>query len=346
MQAQTSNLAVLACLTLLTGLLQAGCASQPVVTKELYQDRSMWVRLEKNPYAEPAETAAKSDKPSDETQLTAGALAAWLKGFRVLTDRGIYGMAAGKDATTPAFVEQEIMALTPHLATALALAKPDERVAYCFVADRNQEERYITTASFYVKKPHIYYKLDEYRTLVRVPSLAASTSDACRTKPQPGYKTADRYFRLEYEPIEFVVGEAGFFEQYGSFMAATIMNRRGEVVFKLSSLLPARKPSLPKTISSPQAAPTPLAQSSPMTDPASTVDRTLSPPPSSSGPAAVSTPATPTGAALQKSAGDLSPPKALAVQPQKKPRRPNPAASIPSELRPSAGAKAGGDRNF
>jgi hypothetical protein len=345
MQTQTSSLAALACLMLLGGFLQAGCASQPVVTQELYQDRSMWIRLEKNPYAEPANTVAKSDKPDEESQLTAGALAAWLKGFRVLTDRGIYGMAAGKDATTPAFVEQEIMALTPHLAKALALAKPNERVAFCFAADRNQEERYITTSSMYVKKPYLYYRLDEYRTLVRVPSLATPTSEACRTKPQPGYKTEDRYFRLEYEPVEFVVGETDFFSQYGSFMAATVMNRRGEVVFKLSSLLPPRKPSLSKISPVPLAAPALPVPEGPTNDLTSSTNQVLPPSSSSSGPAAAPG-ADAQAAALQKPAGDPASPKTPAAQPQKKPKRPNPAAAKPSEPRPSAGVKAGEDRNF
>jgi hypothetical protein len=231
------------------GLEASGCATQPVVTRTLYEDRSMWIRLEKNLYAEPADPIDASN--GDDRNITAPALATWLKGFRVLTDRGVIGMTAGKEATTPAFVEQEILALTPHLAKALAKAKPDERVAYCFAADRNSEERYITTATLYVKKPYLYYKLDEYRTLVRVPSLSTSTSEACMTKPQPGYKTADRYFRLEYEPEDFVVGETGFFEKYGSFMAATIMNGRGEVVFRLSTLVSQNPPDKKAVVATP-----------------------------------------------------------------------------------------------
>jgi hypothetical protein len=213
------------------GSLAMGCASPPVITKEIYQDRSMWIRLEKNPYGDKTPGVVRTE---EETSITSGALAVWLKGFRVLTERGIIGMASGKAATDMAFVEPEILALAPHLAKGLALAKPDERVAYCFVADRNLEERYITTAFLYAQKPYLYYKLEEYRTLVKV-HMSASTSQACQTKPQPGYKTADRYFRLEYSPEEFVVGY-GLPEKFGSFMAGIVENRRGEVVFKLANL--------------------------------------------------------------------------------------------------------------
>ena len=243
----------------------SGCAKQPVITKEIYQDRSMWVRLEKYPYPEPP---YPETRPEEETSLSPGQLAAWLKGFRVLTDRGIMGMATGKGATEPAFVEQEILTLTPHLAKALAAAKPDEQVGYCFTADRSLNERYITTAAIYVRKPYIYYKLNEWRSLIKVSSLSTPTSEACQTKPQPGYKTEDRYFRLEYEPEEFVVGATGFLAKYASFMAATIQNGRGEVVFRLSSFgrpKTAQKVEPPPTEapSAPQPAAPPLVANAP-----------------------------------------------------------------------------------
>ena len=215
------------------GSLAMGCASPPVITKEIYQDRSMWIRLEKNPYGDKTPGVVRTE---EETSITSGALAVWLKGFRVLTERGIIGMASGKAATDMAFVEPEILALAPHLAKGLALAKPDERVAYCFVADRNLEERYITTAFLYAQKPYLYYKLEEYRTLVKV-HMSASTSQACQTKPQPGYKTADRYFRLEYSPEEFVVGY-GLPEKFGSFMAGIGIGCHSDLIAESLEKLP------------------------------------------------------------------------------------------------------------
>jgi len=225
-----------ACLALTLGWLNFGCAGRPALTRELYQDRMLWVWLEENPYANKA-VSGQSDEP---VSLSAGTVAAWMKGFRVLTDRGLYGAAAGKSAMDQAFVEAEMFALGPHLAKGLAMAKPNERVAYCFSVDRDGNERYITTAYLYIQQPYLYYRLEEYRTLIRAKSPMASTSEVCLAKPKPGYATADRYFRLEYEPEEFVAGY-GVVERFGSFMAGIVENRRGEVVFKLASIMPAPK---------------------------------------------------------------------------------------------------------
>lgn len=242
----------------------SGCATTPIITREIYQDRSIWVRLEENPYALTSETSVGQN---ERQQVTAPRLATWMKGFRVLTERGIIGMAVGKEAMVPAFVEKEIMALTPHLAKALAMASSKERVAYCFAVDRNASERHITTASLWVQPPYLYYKLDEYRTLVQVPSLATSTSEACMTKPQPGYKTADRYFRLEYEPEDFVVGY-GTVEKF-AFMAGIVANRRGEVVFKLSTLIPNQGVPAPSAVPSLQEVPVKSKQAAQLSHPSS-----------------------------------------------------------------------------
>lgn len=223
-------------LALMLGGLVVGCAGRPAMTRELYQDRTLWVWLEENPYT--AKAVVRRDAPAT---LSPATIAGWLKGFRVLTDRGLYGAAAGKAATEQAFVEAEMFALGPHLAKGLAAAKPNERVAYCFSVDRDGNERYITTAYLYIEAPYLYYRLEEYRTLIRAKSPMASTREVCLTKPKPGYATADRYFRLEYEPEEFVAGY-GVVERFGSFMAGIVENRRGEVMFKLASLMPEPKP--------------------------------------------------------------------------------------------------------
>jgi hypothetical protein len=323
-----------------------GCAARPVITKEVYEDRNIWVRLEKNPYA--GETAkAQPDAQGQKTQLTAPALAAWMKGFRVLTERGIVGMASGKSETEKAFVEQEILALTPYLAKALTLASSQERVAYCFAVDRNGNERYITTAWLFVQPPYLYYKLEEYRTLVRVPSLATATHEACLTKPQPGYKTEDRYFRLEYEPESFVAGY-GAVEKYGSFMAGIIQNRRGEVVFNLSNILPEQRPSPPKVGSPPKepsSSPGDLAGAAPQPRPLSVPAPATLPQPASA-PASVPVSPTSTAAPMENAVRLKSAQAVPQVQPaaeEKKSKRqrrvkPKPAQAEVTKEVPSAAA--------
>jgi hypothetical protein len=205
------------------------CATQPVVTRTIYEDRSTWVALEVNPYAE------KEASPRSQGEIsslpTPAMLKALLKGFRVEKDynTGFVGGLMGRSDYSVAFVEAELAALTPHLAKGLAAASPKERVAYCMAVDYTPTERFITTGYAYIKSPYFYFKIIEYRTPVRVKSPATSTSEACRVKPIPGTKTIDRFFKLDYEPKEFLVMHSPL----PSIQAGTMFNDRGEVVFKL-----------------------------------------------------------------------------------------------------------------
>lgn len=211
---------------------QVGCATQPVITRTIYEDRSLWVRLEVNPDAEKAAPAASMNSDDADLALTPALLAAWMRGFRAETARGPVGMLFGRPGEYNAFVETEIASLTPHLAKGLKTATPNERVAYCMTVDYSARERFITTGWVYAKKPYLYFKLVEYRTPVQVASPAVPTAEACRTKPIPGTKTADRFFRLDYEPRDAVVQQG----LTSGLMAGIDFNGRGEVVFKISRL--------------------------------------------------------------------------------------------------------------
>jgi hypothetical protein len=220
-----NRLAVLAFLLLVADL-TAGCASRPVVTKTIYEDRSAWVRLEINPDADES-AAGSADNQAPPSSAT---LAALLKGFQAEKDYnpGLISFATGTTYFNRAFVDPELMVLTPQLAKGLAQASPRERVAYCLAADHSADERFITTGWVYIVGTHLYFKLAEWRTPIRVKSPAVPTSEACLVKPIPGVKTSDRFFKLDYAPKTFL-------ETFGP-MGASIMNRRGEVVFKLASL--------------------------------------------------------------------------------------------------------------
>ena len=207
-----------------------GCVSQPKVTRVIYEDRSVWVRLEHDSALEkPEPSAAAVVNPAS---LNSAMLSAWMRGFRVETDRGPIGMLIGKSGDANAFVEAEISALTPHMAKGLKAAGPDERVAYCMAVDYSSNERFITTGWIYAHPPFLYFKITEYRTPVKVTSPAIPTAQACLTKPVPGTKTADRFFRLDYQPSDAVVRHG----LTAGLMSGADRNPRGEVVFKLSYL--------------------------------------------------------------------------------------------------------------
>jgi hypothetical protein len=212
-----------------------GCVSRPVITKTIYEDRSAWIRLEINPDADESAQAADKDQgpPSSAT------LAALLKGFQAEKDYnpGLLSFATGKSYYNRAFVDPELMVLAPQLAKGLVQASPSERVAYCLAVDYSASERFITTGWVYIVRPHLYFKLVEWRTPVRVKSPAVPTSEACRIKPIPGVKTSDRFFKLDYSPKNFI-------ETFGP-MGASIMNGRGEVVFKLTEAELAKLPGTP-----------------------------------------------------------------------------------------------------
>lgn len=213
-------------IALLAASMAAGCAHRPIVTKTIYEDRSVWIRLEINPDADDSVPASGNGRllPSAST------IAALLKGFQAEKDYspGLLSFAMGKTYYHRAFVDPELAVLAPNLAKGLAEASPSERVAYCLAADHSADERFITTGWAYIQKPYLYFKLVEWRTPVRVKSPAVSTSEACLTKPVPGVKTSDRFFKLDYAPKTLI-------ETFGP-MGASIMNKRGEVVFKLAGL--------------------------------------------------------------------------------------------------------------
>lgn len=226
---------------------QVGCATQPVVTRTIYEDRSLWVRLEVDPDAGKVSPAAKMNSDDADLALTPALLAAWMRGFRAETARGPVGMLFGRPGEYNAFVETEIASLTPHLAKGLKVAAPNELVAYCMTVDYTAKERFITTGWVYAKKPYLYFKLVEYRTPVQVASPAVPTAEACRAKPIPGTKTADRFFRLDYEPSDAVVKQG----LTSGLMAGIDYNGRGEVVFKISRLYHLTPPDQQKKPSAP-----------------------------------------------------------------------------------------------
>lgn len=251
----------------------SGCTSRPIVTKTIYEDRSAWIRLELNPDADDSADLPSKDRPLP----SAATLAAILKGFQAEKDYnpGLLSFAMGKTSYHRVFVDQELAMLAPKLAKGLAEASPTERVAYCLTADYSAHERFITTGWVYIKPPHLYFKLIEWRTPVRVKSATAPTSEACLTKPAPGVKTADRFFKLDYEPKKFL-------ETFGP-MGASIMNKRGEVVFRLASLIrdpildTAQPPAEPIPTEAPPAAGSPPPGSPAPRDPAGESPRPVRP---------------------------------------------------------------------
>jgi hypothetical protein len=218
--------------SLFATVLAVGCAAQPVMTQVIYEDRSAWIRLETNPDADKSVTAS-GNEPTPPSSTT---IAALLRGFRSEKDYtpGVISFAMGKSYYNNTFVEPELMVLTPQLAKGLATASPKERVAYCLTVDYLPDERFITTGWVYIKGPHLYFKLVEWRTPIRVKSPAVATSEACQVKPIPGVKTADRFFKIDYSPKSLI-------ETYGP-LGGSIMNKRGEVVFKLAGLDLAKLP--------------------------------------------------------------------------------------------------------
>jgi hypothetical protein len=218
----------LACLAAVD--LSTGCSSGPMITKTVYEDRSAWIRLEINPDTE-------SGRPAGPTEATppvsSGTISGLLKGLQAEKDYnpGLISMATGKKSYNPAFVEAELMVLAPQLAKALTMAAPNERAAYCLTADIVADERFVTTGWAYIKKPHLHFRIEEWRTPVRVKSPAVPTSEACKVKPLPGYKTSDRMFQVDYNPKALIVTHGP--------MGRSLYNGRGEIMFKLDALAAA-----------------------------------------------------------------------------------------------------------
>ncbi len=211
----------------------AGCTKPMVITKTIQADRDLWVRLERDPSLPNLAPVPRGEYAALHDGLTAATLSAWMRGFQVETDRGPVGMMFGRPGERSAFVEPEIAALTPYLAKGLQLADASERVAYCMTVDYSPRERFITTGWMRLSGPYLLFRIIEYRTPVSVDSPMVSSVEACQVKPIPGVKTADRFFKLDYQPHEVVVPQG----LTAGFMSGADRNAAGEIVFSIPRLL-------------------------------------------------------------------------------------------------------------
>jgi len=105
-----------------------GCAVPTVPSRVIYENPTDFVRLEPDPYAFQEITQTLHSHPAD---IDPEEMAGLLKGFSVQEHRNaVQRFFVGESPLEPVFRDEEVAWLAPRLSQALAIADPQERVAF------------------------------------------------------------------------------------------------------------------------------------------------------------------------------------------------------------------------
>ncbi len=131
-------------LFLIVGLsIAAGCASQPVPSRTIYEAGLNTVRLEEDP---------DSTSNAHPVTLTPAEVGTLLRGVRASERRNIvHRLIFGQADQTRAFRKEEIAVLALPLSTALSLAEPTERVYFNLSHATDQGDQETTTGWIYIQ---------------------------------------------------------------------------------------------------------------------------------------------------------------------------------------------------
>ncbi|WP_455370603.1 hypothetical protein [Petrachloros mirabilis] len=172
-----------------------GCARLPYTTKTIHEDRRVEVKLQHEV------SLAGYTHP---VRLSSADLGAILKGFSVRKQKTFRLRWFGEEVPPePVFREDEIAALSSHLATGLLSAGSEERVHFeLFSPGMNpSNERDVTAGWVAIRDPYFYFVIEYFH--VQVPLRKSDQYDYNYPTPPP---LAGSYL-LSFEPGRFWVGD-------------------------------------------------------------------------------------------------------------------------------------------
>jgi len=203
-----------------------GCASPPFYSYLVYENPTVFVRLEFSPWAD-------TDRPqtwnAHPVTLSHRQIHKALEGLRVREHRAaLIQWVRGMAEMEPAFRKEEIEVLIPPLLEGLELAVPQELVTFYVSHPLNATNREVTSGGLYVTEGRLHIILSNYRTVYGIP---------------PAGLIYDRRFPLfSLGPLGVdILYEAGeeelvYAEEEGLFDAMFGDARNGEIVLDLSRL--------------------------------------------------------------------------------------------------------------
>lgn len=161
---KSSGLAVLFGITLLLGL--TACQHGPFITKAIYEDQSLFVRL--------AEDHTGGGSHSHPASITTEEMTTILSGVtieepsRILSSLPLPGQRH-VPPRHPAFTAAEIGLLAPLLAKGLSVAKPEELVTFYWITQQPPPIDHVTSGGIFVEGDKLHFILSNYRSPTRYP---------------------------------------------------------------------------------------------------------------------------------------------------------------------------------
>lgn len=173
---------------LLLGLMLTGCATK-AIPDAIYQDQENIVRLEARPQ-DPSLTS--EDDFQHPLELAEEELKTILQSIRVQESRGLFSLfKRTQPASLQAFSKEEAQRMAGPLSSALARAKPNERVTFLFTHPRGRFSKDVTSGVLFIKADRLHLILGRYRAASRPHEKdIALTDPALPAPPYLGFRLA------------------------------------------------------------------------------------------------------------------------------------------------------------
>lgn len=159
-----SGLMVLLGITLLLGL--AACQNRPFLTKSIYEDQSLFVRL--------AVDHTVGEGHSHPASITTKEMSAFLSGMIIEEPTSLIPSLPlpgqkNEPPRHPAFTAAEIDLLAPLLVKGLSSAKPEEIVTFYWITQQPPPNDQVTSGGIFVEDDKFHFILGNYRSPTRYP---------------------------------------------------------------------------------------------------------------------------------------------------------------------------------
>jgi hypothetical protein len=211
--------------------LLAGCAIPLVPYRTVYEDPVNYVRLEVDdsvlPEWPPGAHAHPKAMRAEDLARILGSIS--VKEHRIWLQKWFQGEAP----LVPAFSPEELTLLSPQIAEAFTLARPDERVTFYLSQPRTSVKRVITTGGVYVQGAELHFILGNWQLVYGIPTYGMIYDRRYPMRP-----TAAKGFYLYFFPAEATV------PQRQSLWDTLLANTSDELVIDLTKIIPAPLVSL------------------------------------------------------------------------------------------------------
>jgi len=173
---------------LLLSVMLTACAAK-AIPDAIYQDQENIVRLEARPQ-DPSFTS--EDDFQHPLNLAEEELKTILQSIRVQESRGLFSLfKRTQPASLQAFSKEEAQKMAGPLSSALARAKPNERVTFLFTHPRGRFLKDVTSGVLFVKADRLHFILGRYRAASRPHEKDITLTDpALPAPPYLGFRLA------------------------------------------------------------------------------------------------------------------------------------------------------------